>query len=616
MKYSIKTGSEYGICELKNDKITFTAKENCDNAFFTLDITFPEWKNDSFIMMPSCAYNGNRLKKSYCKYPPMYKPEEAGVNCEPLMTDVPALNPDGSGKIEVTSGDMATPCVGIFDREDKKSFFIFTRQEVKDKNIGFTVESGKIQISYPANREYEYRMCRLEKLGTDSGISVESGEEISSDVKIFTDDCQSIAEFYKQYFALRKSVMSDKRAEFIYTKELWDIMETHFNEENWSGEYYSEVTKSWQCGWVGGGMSNYPLLKYGTELSKERAISTIEFMTKHQAPSGFFYGKIKDGEILDDSFGVPGTSADESLKVQGMEGLHMTRKSADGLYFLFKNFTATAPKEEWANSAKKCADAFCTLFEKYGTFGQFVNNETGEMMVGCSLSASIAPAALSKAWEFFGEEKYLDVAKRSLEYCYSKFIETGFTNGGPGEILSAPDSESAFGLLESCVVMYEVTKDKKWLSYAETAAHYCSSWVMTYTYKFPKTSEFGKLNINTVGSIFANVQNKHSAPGICTLSGDSILKLYRYTGNIEYLELIKDIAYFIPQCVSTEKRPIWSWHNPPKKLLEGCICERVNTSDWENYDHIGGVFALSCWCETSLILSYVELMTEKEMLPE
>ena len=108
--------------------------------------------------------------------------------------------------------------------------------------------------------------------------------------------------------------------------------------------------------------------------------------------------------------------------------------------------------------------------------------------------------------------------------------------------------------------------------------------------------------------MFANVQNKHSAPGACTASGDAIYKIYKYTGEEKYLELIKEIAFFIPQCVSTEERPIYTWDIPPIKLKPGDICERVNTSDWGNPAHIGGVFNCSCWCESSLILSYSELM--------
>ena len=93
------------------------------------------------------------------------------------------------------------------------------------------------------------------------------------------------------------------------------------------------------------------------------------------------------------------------------------------------------------------------------------------------------------------------------------------------------------------------------------------------------------------------------------------MKLYRFTKNEKYLELIKDIAYFIPQCVSTDKRPIYTWDKPPKKQPEGFIGERVNMSDWEGTDALGGTFYGSCWCETSLTLSFAELMTCKEMLP-
>jgi len=602
MKYTMQHSSKFGFCELKDDKIIYLAERDCEEIFFNFDISFPEWEKDCYMMMPACVYNGNRFKKVERKYPPMYRVEETGVDGEPMITNVPALNPDGSGKIEVTSGDMAVPCVGIYNRIKEQSFFLFTEQEIKGKNIGFTVEQGKISISYPANRKLTYRMCRLEKCCDDKGISVKKGEKLCSSYRIYTASCHSMAEFYKQFFKLRKAVMHDKRAGFLYTKELWDIMEKHFNEKCFSGEYYAEMSKKWQCGWVGGGMSTYPLLKYGSKLSKERASQTIDYMTNKQAPSGFYYGIVENGIIKDDSFGA-----------EGMQNLHLVRKSGDALYFLFKNFTAVHPKQKWIESAKKCSDAFVTLFKEYDTFGQFVNVLTGELVVGSSFAGAIVPAALVKAWKFFGENQYLLTARTAVSYYMELFLKTGVTNGAPGEILCAPDSESAFALLESCVVLYEEDKNPKWLSYAKTMAHYASSWVVTYAYKFPPESEFGRLNINTVGSVFANIQNKHSAPGICTLSGDSLLKLYRYTDDLKYLELIKDIAYFIPQCVSMPERPIYSWDNPPEKLPEGYICERVNMSDWESKACVGGVFCVSGWPETSLMLSFSELMGHEEM---
>ncbi|MBE7042098.1 MAG: hypothetical protein E7399_01195 [Ruminococcaceae bacterium] len=341
MKYTMKATSEYGVCEISESHISFTADKTSEQAFFDVEITFSDWEEDCYVMMPACAYNGNRLQRVARGYPPMYFPKESGVHCEPLMTDVPAFNPDGSGSIQVTTGDMATPCAGIFYRQSKQGFLLFTHQEVKGKNLGFTLEKGKIQISYPANRTDLYRFCRPHDTSGDRGIFVTAGEQICSPYQIASFDCADIFEFYKYYFQLRKSVLQDKRAEFGYTKELWDLLEQHFNEANFSGEYYAEASKIWQCGWVGGGMSTYPLLKYGTDLSRERAVQTLDYMTRHQAKSGFYYGIIKNGAIMDDSFCT-----------SGMEQLHLLRKSADALYFLFKNFTAVSPKQSWIDSAK------------------------------------------------------------------------------------------------------------------------------------------------------------------------------------------------------------------------------------------------------------------------
>ena len=124
-------------------------------------------------------------------------------------------------------------------------------------------------------------------------------------------------------------------------------------------------------------------------------------------------------------------------------------------------------------------------------------------------------------------------------------------------------------------------------------------------------------------SVFANAQNKHSAPGICTLSGNSLYKLYQWTNNALYKELYEDIALTISQYMSTEERPIYSWDVPKdaaandqtnmtverEKLPQGFICERVNMSDWETERCVGGVFNASCWCETSNLLTLAECRT-------
>lgn len=608
-KKIVKSG--FGDCFFENETVNFQADNDYAEAFWTVDITFDEWENDCYIFSPACAYNGNRFKKVERQYPPLYYASEMGNNEEPLIrAGIPSLNKDGSGKIEVTSGDMATPCIGIFFKRARKAFFLFTRQEVKGENLGFCIENNRIQVQYPSKREHLYGRHTSE----DKGFAVKKGEKISSELLIRFFACKDIPEFFDLYFQNRKILLRSERPENGYTEDLWRVMEKHFNTNNWSGKFYGTWNFSlWQCGWMGPGMSSYALYKLGGEITKRRAIQTVDWLTSYIAPTGFFYGMVYDGVIKDDTqFHLFLKSKIEpNEKYAAMKDAHFVRKSGDALLFLYKHFEVMPVKDKWIQAAKGCADAFVRLFAKYGTFGQFVNVETGEMQITLSCAGASAVGALVKSWEYFKNSVYLETAKKAGDFYYENFVSKGITCGGPMEILTAPDSESAYAFVESYVLLYEATKEEKWLKYAKDSAHLFSSWVMTYAYKFPKGCEFDILKVNTVGSVFANVQNKHSAPGICTFSGDTLYRLYLHTGNEEYLELIKDIAYFIPQCVSLPNRPIYDWdheHGDEKgRLPDGYICERVNTSDWETKACIGGVFNVSCWPETSLILTFAEL---------
>lgn len=605
MKYELVLHSEDGSCIFEHNQVKFVASRTCEEAFFNMEICFSQWEESAYVFLPACAYNGNRFARMASSYPPMYREDQIGEAPEPIMTEVPALNPDGSGRIEVTAGDLSVPCVGIYFRQKKQAFLLFTEQECKGHNIGFSVERGRVTIQFPAHRAMAYCFCKPWIPSGDRGIAVQEGETVSVRLKIETFDCEDIPAFFEGFFRQRKCLLRNEPAPNLYSPSMWDIMEKHFNEQNWSGEYYAEITHVWQCGWVGGGQSSLALLKKGHELSRERAVATVDYMTSHIAPSGFFYGAINQGVVGDDSFGTP-----------HLAHAHLIRKSADGLYYLFKHFDVMQPKDSWVSAARTVSNAFVALYQKYGSFGQFIHDETGEMLFGGTTSGATAIGALARAYSFFGEEEYLDIACRAAEKYYREFVAEGLTYGGPGEAMCAPDSESSYGMVESLTVLYETTKDEKWLNYAKDAAHLFSSWVVTYSYRFPSNSEFERLGINTVGSVFANVQNKHSAPGICTFSGKALYLLYKYTGDRAYLDLLRDIALYIPQSVSTKERPIFSRPKkniPSQALPEGYINERVNMSDWEGSLKVGTVFYGSCWCETSLILSFTELFDDPEI---
>lgn len=160
------------------------------------------------------------------------------------------------------------------------------------------------------------------------------------------------------------------------------------------------------------------------------------------------------------------------------------------------------------------------------------------------------------------------------------------------------DSESCYGLLESYMVLYEQTGEKKWLTMAEDVAMQFATWVSSYDFVFPPKSTLAKLKKHTTGVVWANTQNKHGAPGICTHSGVALLRLYRATGNEYFLHLLQLIAQAIPQCMATKENPI-------PGLQTSWISERVSTTDW--LEGIGEIFPGSTWSETAMMLTATEL---------
>ncbi|MBL4934615.1 hypothetical protein JK636_02460 [Clostridium sp. YIM B02515] len=630
----------YMFTEVSNNKeaidgeITFKLiKGHLEQSNMSVNIAVDNWSKENYVLIPAAVYNGNRFKSVEQAYPPMLtKEEDIGVNIPITITDVPRLNiGSGMSRIDLRAGDMATPAIGFHAASMKRGFFLLSNQETFLGDSGISIEENEdrtkavISLSAPAVRkDYKYGMCTTKKISDDRGYDFHENDEITLRFRLYFFDCADILELFKYFINIRKDLTGKVSLHNeIPFSSAWDIQHRKYNKDNWQKEFefYRVSTADcifgqWQTGWVGGGMNSFPLLFEGNELSTERSIKNLDFaFRKAQAPSGLFYGIVYEGKPYGDGFNN-----------QENQSTVLFRKNADVVYFITKQLMLMDRKgfesrisDSWKDGLKKACDAFVRLWNNYGQFGQFVDIEKEEIVIGGTASAGIAPAALALAGQYLKNDIYLKAAKESAQYFYDNFTKIGITNGAPGEICQCPDSEAAFALLESYIVLYETTGEKKWISMAEAAANQCATWCMSYDYRFPEGSPFGKLERHSAGAVWANVQNKHAAPGICTLSGDSLFKLFRATGNYLYLELLQEIAHNISQHLSREDKPLrisWYFDNDEyngdasgngKYIPSGWMNERVNTSDWEGKGNIGAIPGGSCWCEVSNMLTYVEV---------
>ena len=592
-------------------EVVFSVEEGTSSAVAGfVSFSFDKWSDDNYLLMPAAAYNGNRFNSKPLCYPPLAMDEEdRGLNPEILITDIPRLNKSGPSKLQLLAKDLSTPCAGVHFPSLSRGLMVLTEQKSATGEYGYSVtenddhSKASVVISVPGVREkVRYAWCKgVAVPSEDRGVCIGPKESMKLKCRVYMFDCGKTLDLFDEFVELRKDVTGKvDLLNSIPFSAAFDIQQEKYNRDNWhSQEGYYRVgvcdipVNYWQLGWVGGGMSTYPLLTKGDDVSQERSLDTLEFMFSTQVDTGLLSGIYAYGKHLGDGHGNPGT-----------EDWVLTRKLADCLYFTMKHLMFLEKSARsgriaaWKAKTKKLADAFVKLWRQYGQIGQFVDYKTGEILVGGSTSAAIAPAGLALAGQYFEDESYIQVAGELAEHYYERDLANGITTGGPGEICQCPDSESAFGLLESFVVLYEVTGEAKWLGKAEDAAKMCFTWCVSYDFDFPEDTTFGRLEMKSAGSVWANVQNKHSAPGICTLSGDSLFKLYRATGKRMYLELIQEIAHNLPQYLSRADRPI-------AQLKPGWMNERVELSDWDV--PTGEVQGESSWCEISNMLSYVEL---------
>ena len=551
-----------------------------DTAGVGLAFEFSDWQNDNYTMLPSAVYNGNDFVTRDAPYPPMWRDKaEFRLDMPITTTPIPKLSHDSS-RIEQTTGDTSVPCMGFYSPSKKHGFLIVTEQGSRFGNHGLTVErcedgACRFLLTAPSVRELRQEHCKASP-SDDRGVSWAAGDEITLKLHVAVFEAPVLQVLFDRFCDLRKSTLnpSASRCELPFSAG-WKIIEEKVNRDNWveeEGFYklapnfhttFDTVDKPlcfiWQVGWVGGGMMTLPMLALGNAETRGRAKRNLAMIfEKTQAPSGFFMGLGDGTTFYGDGFDTPSP-----------HHLHMVRKSGDWLYFGIKQLELLKKQGEEVPEAWRVA----------------LRNLAEALAAG-----------------FFEEESYLQVAEAAATKYYQEFVCQGITTGGPGEILSAPDSESAFALVESFVALLEKTGQSFWATAAKEMVRQAATWVVAYDYDFPPESSLAKCDTRSTGAVWANVQNKHGAPGICTFSGDSLFRLWRLTGDRVALDLIKDIAHGIPQYLSRADRQLSSHLQP------GWMCERVNLSDWEGAEGVGGsLFGSSSWPETALMLTCLEL---------
>lgn len=563
-----------------------------------LKFDFLKWDTANYVFAPAAVYNGNRYRVLPIGYPPyIYDEKERPLDMPVTITNVPHLNLDGTpARIEMLTSNCTTPLFGFYDKQRHRGFFLLTTQDTIHGNHGFTIEENPQEgrasfvVSSPGVREKRYVMCGS-VASDDHAADLTKGDTIRFDFRLYNFEAANLMAYFDKFLSIRKGLSGENeylnRAPFSSTSAV--ILDHHDKTKWYEDKKYGYICNRpegnspfghLQLGWNGAPVYSLSQLIETTPERERRIARTFDAIRAMQGESGLFYGMFRHGELLGDNFNDMATKPE----------IAMIRRTGLTLYYGLQTLDlwrlrgkSDAINQEWEEMFRKTADGLVRLWNNYHQFGQHVNAETGEITTNNSSAGAICIAALAYASQYFGEEEYLKTAEAAGAFYYERDLKNGYVGGGPAEILQCPDSESSAELTESFVALYEITRDEKWLQPARDAAAMFSSWVVSYDYTFPEGSDMRRIDAKSTGSVWASVQNEHSAPGIYVMSGDFLFKLYRATGDERYLELGKDIAHNVVQYVTTSDNPLGIEAAP------GSVTERVNISDWEGAGDVGRV---------------------------
>ncbi|MEN8255250.1 MAG: hypothetical protein ABFR33_07250 [Verrucomicrobiota bacterium] len=592
---------------VKPEETLLSATITSDRRREGVQITLPleldlDWK--SYVVAPGAMYNGNRFIVSPQPYCPHILTEGVTPDGPIVQADVPRLSADTGYRAEFAANAFTIPAVGLYDSEKQCGYLIGVEVYGVWGVTGINLqtlpnEPVRVEVCLPVMRQRRYRFCDWEEVDNEPGMVLEPGSDVRCKVRILPVQANSIPAFVRRMaeygFAHRGE---EARRPDMGFSEAAELIENKMDAHNWKENIgcYQTQEPFVQTAWTGGGPTIVAMAMSDHPSRRQRALRMLDLFCRDAlSPSGYFHGVYYGEEWR--SFGV---------KRPGCRGFSLIRRPLGCTRDILKVFTLLRERGEevlpaWEDAARRNLDAMVDTVSRFGHLGYTVDFDTGDVLWGDSTCGAFGIEPLVRGAAWFNESRYLETARKLAGYYATRFLARGYTCGGVGDALMASDSESNYALMAGLVHLHAATGEPLHLEWARQAADLFSTWVLCYDAELPVGSPLERVGIQPRGAVFANVQNQHGAPGVCTVSGCELLTLYEATGEERYLRSLEDITQCIPQMIQRPgQEEVWG-----EDLIPGSISERLMTMD--GMCACGQTVRMSTWPEISMLLTSREL---------
>lgn len=191
--------------------------------------------------------------------------------------------------------------------------------------------------------------------------------------------------------------------------------------------------------------------------------------------------------------------------------------------------------------------------------------------------------SMVKLYMLTGDRLFLDSARKAMQYYSRKFVETDIYYGDTLDSDSI-DKEGAHAILRAAILLYDATKDSKYIEIAERAAYFLFTWTFLWDVPFERNSFLGELNFKTRGWTVVSVENQHLDPYGLIIAPD-LLRLHQITMK----PIWKNLCILMGKPVLNFVFPLES--RKIGRIFYGYQPEQINHTDW-NYVPLLGTLNL------------------------